>query len=169
MTTSRRRTTRPRSGQRRSTPTTWWNDQSVNNLLGSGVSARFPLLDPASATLPATFEAGVTVVRMILRVIIRSASQNQYNFGGYAVLVKTGTAVIDVILGLFDYYLHQNWSTITGASLEDSSNFYQRDYDIRTARRLRGMDRRLEFMVTNNSAGAGSIRWDVSARLLLKA
>ena len=168
MTTSRRRTSRRSSGRGRSTPTTWWNEASANNLLGPGVSARFALADPTSATLPATFQAGFTVVRMLIDVIVRSAAINQFNFGAYGVLVRIGTSVIDMILSLLGYYLHKNWDTISGGPLEDMAQFHTRSYDIRTARRVRGENRKLDFGITNNSGSGGSIRWSVHCRLLLK-
>ena len=99
---------------------------------------------------------------------MRSNALNQVNFGAFGVAVRTGTAVIDVILELLDYYLHQNWVNVV-SNVGDSTQWFQKDYDIRTARRLRGQGRHLDFLVTNNSASAGSIRWSVNARLLLKA
>jgi len=168
MTTSRRRTSRPRSRSARNTPTTWWNASSANNLLGSGVSARVALVDPNDSSLPATFEAGLTVIRAILRVVVRSDSITQFNTGSFGLMVRTGTAVIDIILSLLDYYLLQSFET-NSSSAADKSQDWTRDYDLRTARRLRGMDRHLDFGITNNSGSAGSIRWGVHARFLLKA
>ena len=167
MTTSRRRTSRRSSRSGRNTPFTWWNESSANNLLGTGVSARVSLVDPANASLPATFEAGLTVVRAILRVVIRSNVATQFNTGNFGLAVRTGTAVIDVILSLLDYYLLSSWETNT-SSAADKSQDWVKDYDIRTARKLRGKDRHLDFMITNNSASAGSIRWAVHARFLLR-
>ena len=168
MTMPRRGTSRPRSRRGKATPTTWWNVSSGNNLTGPGVSNRLALVDPNSAGLPATFEAGLTVVRTILRVIIRSDSLNQFNLGSYGLAVRTGTAVIDVILSLLDWYLHQNWENILAVAA-DTAQFWSKDYDLRTARRIRGKDRHLDFMVTNSSTSVGSIRWGVYARLLLRA
>ena len=149
-------------------PTTWWNASSANNLLGPGVSSRVALVDPNSSDLPATFEAGLTVVRAILRVIVRSNIATEFNTGSFGLAVRTGTAVIDIILSLLDYYLLSSFETNT-SSAADKSQDWVKDYDLRTARRIRGKERHMDFMITNNSGSAGSIRWAVHARFLLKA
>ncbi len=105
---------------------------------------------------------------MILSVVVKSAVLNQVNFGAYGVYVRVGAVVIDTILDLYDYYLHQNWDNVT-SSVSDAAQMYRKDYDIRTARRIRGEDRQLTFAITNNAASGGSIVWTVSGRFLLKA
>ena len=149
-------------------PTAWWNAQSANNTLSAGSSARFPLVDPLTSTgLPKTWEAGFTVVRMILDVAVRASSINLTAFGAFGVLVTTTRTLIDVILDLFDYYLHQNF--VVQSDTVDDPSTYRKSYDIRTARRVRGSERALEFVITNNSSSSVSLFWSASARLLLKA
>ena len=148
-------------------PTTWWNASSANNLLGSGVSARVALVDPNDSALPATFEAGLTVIRAILRVIVRSNVATEFNTGSFGLMVRTGTQVIDIILSLLDYYLFSSFETNT-SSAADKAQDWVKDYDLRTSRKLRGKERHMDFGITNNSASAGSIRWAVHARFLLK-
>ena len=129
---------------------------------------RLSLADPDAALLPATFEAGLTVVRMIIDVIIRPLANNQAIFGAYGVLVNVGLATVDAILDLYDYYLHANFQNIS-TSINDASQNYRRAYDIRTARRVRGENRALEAVVTNNAGSGTSVIWTISSRLLLKA
>jgi len=127
------------------------------------------LVSPLTSTgLPKTWEAGFTVIRLILDVVIRAEAINLVSFGAFGVLVNTTQTIVDVILDLFDYYLHQNWRAST-TLVQDPSQMYTRRYDIRTARRLRGSERSLDFVITNNAASAGSVNWTVSARMLLKA
>jgi len=167
MTTARRRTSSRRRTRGSSTPTMWWNEQSANNLLAVGASSRFSLANPNNVNLPGTFQAGFTAVRMILNVIIRSEVLNQANFGAYGVLVNTALSTIDAILDLYDYYVHRNWHVLQVAPT-DLAQAEREDYDIRTARRVRGEQRSLDFVITNNAASGGAIRWTVGARLLLK-
>ncbi len=117
--------------------------------------------------MPGTFEAGFTVVRMIIEVLLRSNALNQSNFGAYGVLLRTGAATIDAILDLYDYYLHQNWTNRANIPSDPAQSYRQR-YDIRSARRVRGEQRSLDFIMTNNAASAGNVIWAVSARMLLK-
>ena len=117
--------------------------------------------------MPGTFQAGFTVVRMILDVILRANANNQALFGAYGVFVNTALSAIDTILDLYDYYVHQNWTQIS-VNANDTAQAYVRRYDIRTARRVRGEQRSLSFAITNNSGSAGSVIWAVSARCLLK-
>ena len=167
MTTPRRRTSGRRRGAGSSTPTMWWNQQSAENILGAGASQSFQLANPTDATMPGTFQAGFTVVRMILDVILRANANNQALFGAYGVFVNTALSAIDTILDLYDYYVHQNWTQIS-VNANDTAQAYVRRYDIRTARRVRGEQRSLSFAITNNSGSAGSVIWAVSARCLLK-
>jgi len=169
MTTQRRRTSRGSRARRSSTPTAWWNEQSANNSLAAGSSARFALLDPLASTgLPATWEAGLTVIRLILEVVVRGVTNNASGFGAFGVMVNSTRTLVDVILDLFDYYLHQNFSTNQFATLNAVEPARYR-YDLRTARKLRGGERALDFVITNNSASGTGIVWTVSARMLLKA
>ena len=125
------------------------------------------LVLPSSASLPATFEAGVTIVRLIIDVVIRSAVAGQTLFGAWGVFMNTAQSAIDTILDLYDYYLHQNWSVLQ-SNANDTAQAWRRSYDIRTARRVRGEQRHLDFAITNNAASGGSAIWNVSARMLLK-
>ena len=117
--------------------------------------------------MPATFQAGFTVVRMIVEVVIKSVGLNQVNFGAYGVFVNVAFSVVDAILDLLDYYLHTNWENVTN-SVNDSAQTYRRSYDIRTARRVRGEQRQLDFIATSNSGSSGVVQWTVNSRLLLK-
>jgi len=140
----------------------------VNNTLAPGASSRVALVNPQNTSLPDTFEAGLTVIRMILKVVINSETINQDNFGAFGAFLNVNFQAVDTILDLLDYYLHQNWTNVLTLA-NDSSQYWERNYDIRTARRIRGNDRQLDFAVTNNAGSAGSIKWSVDARLLLKA
>ena len=150
--------------------TAWWNEQSAENTLSVGSSARFALLDPLNSTgLPATWEAGVTVIRLLLEVSLRSIGTGATGFGAFGVMVNSTRTLVDVILDLFDYYLHQNWNI----SPQDPTAFnpagtIRYRYDIRTARVLRGSERALDFVITNNSASGNSVKWTANARMLLK-
>jgi len=161
----RRRTSAGRRRAGTATPTMWWNEQSANNSLGIGASNRVSLVNPT--VLPGTFEAGLTIVRMILTVLIRSSTTNVVNFGAWGVLVNTAALVVDAIIDLYDYYIHQNWTNVANV-VNDSAGMWTREYDIRTARRLRGENRTLDFVITNNAASGGTIFWTASARFLLK-
>ena len=167
MTSARRRSSAPRRARGRSTPTMWWNEQSANNTLAPGLTNRFGLATPNNVALPATFQAGLTVVRMIIDVIIKGATINAFNFGAFGVMVNTAGATLDAIIDLYDWYLHQNWAQ-TNTLTNDSAQWYRRSYDIRTARRVRGEQRSLDFAITNNAASPGSIVWTVNSRMLLK-
>ncbi len=104
---------------------------------------------------------------MIIEVIIGSLVANNANFGAWGVLVNVGFSAVDAILDLLDYYLHKNWFNITNTP-NDRAQVSRRDYDIRTARRVRGEQRQLDFVITNNGASAGSVVWTMSSRCLLK-
>ena len=167
MTTPRRRTSRAPRARRSSTPTAWWNEQSVENSLPVGGSARFSLVNPLTSTgLPATWEAGLTVIRLIVEVTHRALLANLPYQGAYGVMVNTIRQTVDVILDLFDYYLHKNF---IGISPTANNNNTREQYDIRTARRVRGSERSLDFVITNNAASATTMVWSVSARMLLRA
>ena len=100
-------------------------------------------------------------------MIIRSVVVNNVNFGAWGVFVNIGFSVVDAILDLLDYYLHQNWQNVAN-SVNDRAQATIRSYDIRTARRIRGEDRTLDFTIVNNAASAGNIEWTVNSRCLLK-
>ena len=100
---------------------------------------------------------------MVIRVVTVSAD----SFGAFGVLVNTAASAIDAVLDLYDYYLHQNFQFIQSATTDGSQQYRQR-YDIRTARRVRGEDRSLDFVITNNAAAGTSLVWSASSRLLLK-
>jgi len=104
---------------------------------------------------------------MLIDVVIRNVTINQAGFGAWGVLVTTTRTLIDVILDLFDYYLHQNYFVVTN-SVNDAASLLRKSYDIRTARRIRGGERALEFAITANSGSAGAVEWSVNTRLLLK-
>jgi len=117
--------------------------------------------------MPGTFQAGLTVVRMILEVIVHTVTVNQNVFGAFGVMVNTAVSAIDAILDLYDYYLHQNfYTTAVSPNALGASEVHR--YDIRTARRVRGEQRTLDFVITNNAASVSSLNWSVSARMLLK-
>ena len=169
MTTPRRRSPARRQARRSSTRTAWWNEQSVENTLTQGSSVRFPLVSALTSTgLPKTWEAGFTVIRMILDVVVKAVNINLPVFGAFGVLVNTTQTVIDVILDNYGYYLHQNYHAIT-SNANDNAQMYRKSYDIRTARRVRGDEPSLDFVITNNSGSSSPLIWSASARLLLKA
>ncbi len=140
----------------------------MNNTLAPGASARFALVAPGVSTgLPARFDAGLTVIRMIISVVIRTLTVTVGTFGAFGVFVNTAASAIDAIIDLYNYYLHQNWWN-TNTVIRDYNQTYRREYDIRTARRVSGEQRSLDFAITNNAAAAASIEWSVNARLLLR-
>ena len=117
--------------------------------------------------LPKTFEAGLTVVRLILDVVIRPAVQDLNVFGAFGAMINVAFTAVDVILDLYDYYLHQNFFVRTN-DVNSGEESYKRSYDLRTARKIRGADRHLDFVITNNSGSGASLIWSMSARMLLK-
>ena len=110
----------------------------------------------------------MTCIRLILEVIVRSNSLNVAGWGAFGVMVNSTRTLVDVILDLFDYYLHQNWAIKPANSVNDPAGNTTFRYDLHTGRTLRGGERALDFVITNNAAGASAIVWTVNARMLLR-
>ncbi len=107
------------------------------------------------------------MVRLIVQVVISAASINADTFGAWGIWVNTALTAVDAVLDLYDWYLHANFTnrlTLTS----DFSQYWNKSYDIRTARRVRGEQRSLDFVATNNAASGANIVWSVNARMLLK-
>ena len=144
----RPRTRRSYGRPSKRTPQAWYNNQfgPTNVAAGSSIGSTV-LAGPEQAAMPDTFQAGFTIVRMILEVFILAQTINQPVFGNFGVaVIDENSSGIDTILDLLDYYVLQPFSNET-----DSTSVLQRAtryvYDIRTARRIRGRERRLEFCV----------------------
>ena len=107
-------------------------------------------------------------MRMILDVAIHAITLDQHTFGAFGAYVAIGLAGVDAIINLLDYYVHQNWdSEVSSTSQEHQRRRFK--YDIRTARRVRGEQRSLNFTLTNNSSSGSSVEYFVQGRFLLKA
>ena len=143
---------------------TWWNVASVPASIAAGGISNFTLAQGSVTAFPLLLRAGFTCLRMILDVHIRQNAINLNIDGAFAVYVgdENGAGGVDPLIDFFDYYLHQNF-----AQRDDEVNYKDYHYDIRTARRVRGETRALEFNLTNSSGSASALTFSVSARLLL--
>ncbi len=133
------------------------------------MSQDLTLLSPESVALPDTFQAGLTVIRMIIGVTLRATGAGQIIFGNWGAYVADDTSSgTDTILDLLDYYLLRPWYHIQ-SDVNDGNQVLRENFDIRTMRKLRGRERRLRWTLTNNAASGGSVSFNVNVRFLLRA
>ena len=163
MTMRRRPSARRPVGRRTSAPTFWWNTQSVPATVAAGALLNFPTAGEKLTNWPAK-DGGFTILRAILTVAIRNVTANQDIFGAFSLTVVTNNVSgTDPIQDDLDAYVHQNfWQR--GADAEPHAY----NYDLRSARRIRGEDRELDFDLANNSASSGSLAVSFCARLLIR-
>ena len=163
--TTRRGSRRSRGARAPRASTVWTNQGSISQNLAAGAEGIFDLL--SLARLPATLEGGLTVLRMILRLGVRAQASNTTPLGAFGVSVVTrdafsGLAVPDPLTDLVDWYLWHGFAMFDSDSAGREWNF-----DIRTARRLRGEDRTL-VAVMEADATSSALTWDMDVRLLCR-
>ena len=116
--------------------------------------------------VPPGLQRGLTIHRMLIDVGLLSASPNTENFGAYGVEVGSARSMPSSpdspILDLTNWYLHKNWS-VRQATLDRIGNVF----DIRTSRRIPGVDKTLWFIFEVNVATLNEFRFDINFRLLL--
>ena len=93
-----------------------------------------------------------------------NVTANQAVDGNAAVsLSSSRESNVDPLVDLFDYYL------LDPVSLrQPDTTPVTRDFDIRTARKVRGEDRGLDYNFANSAASAGAIRVTANFRLLIR-
>ena len=163
--TTRRRSRRFSS---RSVPrriTAWFADGSLPATVIANGFAIFDMLDPLF--LPAGYESGTTVQRMLGGVSIIQDVDGSEVFGAYGIAVMPrdmlAAAVIpDPLADKLDWYINQSFYQ----NQETERHSVRYPFDIHTARRIRGEDRTLAFIFHNNGLSA-SVRMRFDQRLLL--
>jgi len=112
---------------------------------------------------------GVTVVRMILKIMIRSAAINSTFEWNQGVIPVTrdgfaAGAVPDPGVDQSAWYMQDAGSARSGANVSDGTQY--QEYDIRTARRIVDRDTVLLHVITNN--GGASLLFSLASRLLVR-
>ena len=160
---------RSRSSSRRSSrrrQTLWFNVGTIATAVAIGGQAIVDLLPPG--TTPPQIQGGLTVVRMIGELIISSQTADQDGFGAFGITTVTrdaftAGAVPDPIVDLVDWYYH-TLVAVNSSLVGDLSRYTQ--WDIRTARKIRGLDRTLCAVFDVNAASAQALKFSVNTRLL---
>ena len=161
-----RRGRRP-SGSRKKT--TWWNDGIVPTTIAVAGLSIFDLFPTSPGGLPAALQAGATVLRLILREKLTVGVINTEIFGasGITVLPRAGIATPpDPLVDLVDWYWQRHWSLRSATLGEEPVGEYT--IDLRTARKIRGEDRTIAWILRNSSASGGSVTISQSVRMLLQ-
>ena len=159
-----RRRSYPSRSRASGRPTLWFNQATTPATVAPGGIANFDLIGAGVAGMPEVLDGGMTILRLILEVIVFNQVAGANAFGAYGIYVATAAvAVIQPVFDLLDYYVHQNF--YSRDSDDSGSGMYR--YDIRTARRLRGVDRKLRFTL-ENSAGSQNVTVRVNARMLVR-
>ena len=158
----RRRTQPTRRGTRRSTA--WFNNSNTPLTIAAFASGVFDLLPLAG--IPEGFGGGLTVVRMIGHLDVRSDQVNELVYSaGIAVMTRdafAAGATPDPVSDLVDWYWLDS-RFIRQTDIEVVST----PFDIRTARKVRGEDRTLAFVIQNNGPGSANLAFMIHVRLLL--
>ena len=160
MTSMRRRrsSSRSRAPRRR---TLWWNVATVPLSVTGGVIANLTMAGFTIPAFPSILRNGFKSIRMLLEVELHLNSPISTDaYGAFAAYVgDENIGVVSPVADLYDYYVHQNWS----ANNDGQSKYY--NYDIRTARNVRGEQRNLRFSFEN--VGIDNVTMRVATRLLL--
>ena len=144
----------------------WWNISSVPASVAIGSQLVFDLTPLAA--LPAGLEGGFTCKRMIITARLRQAAFDATSLGAFGVLVATRVASLDLpdaIVDLVDWYLQQGWDAFRES---DDPVVKEFNYDIKTARKVRGEDRTLWFVTNNSAASAAAIVASATVRMWLQ-
>ena len=116
-------------------------------------------------TIPDGYGGGFTVVRMFGDLVYRNVTGSQELQIAFGVAVMTVDALVagavpDPNTDLVDWYYHKRLYGFR-ANIEAVSN----PFEIRTARKIRGEDRTLGFVLDN--IGANTLNFSFNFRLLL--
>jgi len=161
----RRRSSRGRSGP--AARYRWVDRQNaVETVVTAGALAAIDMLGPITETS----KAGITIVRMLLWLFVRAVAVNETVEFAHGVCnvsdqAMTSGDVPEPGLDNPGWYVFENGMFRSGADIGFPA--FQRAYDIRTARRLRGADQTLVHTIRNSSA-VRSLSYTVGSRLLLK-
>ena len=145
----------------------WFNLSIPPQTVAIGAIAAIDLLP--TAQIPVGFEGGLTVIRMIAQVNETGLLTGNNFFGAHAVYLLTRAAltalgIASPIDDLVDWYYHKGYtSNALGPQLTPETD----QVDIRTARRIRGNDRTLAFVMEVNGASQQSVSVSANFRLLL--
>ena len=144
----------------------WFNNQSVPISNAPGVQGLFDML-PLTG-VPDGYQGGQTVMRMLLKVWARPAAVGFDSYGALGVYAGPRDSLVigappDPLTDLVDWYFHTSWY-INQSTLMTELIVKE---DIRSARKIRGEDRTLGFVIDPSGASGTAITWSVSARLLL--
>ena len=140
----------------------WFNNGNDLQSLAGSTSITFPML--TLGVLPEGYSAGMTILRMIIRLTFSPLVAGELVNALTAVYVgRRGTAALPPNLNadLLDYYHYAGIQS--GAESVVTSKVLEAD--IRTKRRIRG-DRDLFWRVTNNEITSMQVGFE--ARLLLQ-
>jgi len=121
------------------------------------------------AQLPPVLAGGVTVVRLILKVIAFADAANVNLFGSVGVAAITRDAlaaaeVPDPVTDLVDWY-YQGAYFMKNETEQLATTIV--DVDLRTARKIRGEDRTLAFIFQSASGSGGAVTMSPIVRMLL--
>ena len=167
----RSRRTASRSSSRRSrTPTAWMSGQTIPVDVGVGVTSVVDMLDPA-VNLPEGYLGGLTIRRMFARLSFRPFTANSDTFGQFGITLVTRDAIAAGAASLpspladnVDWYLRDGFAYTQSALISE-----QQTYDIRTARRVRGEDRSMVFLLSvSAAAGSALSQFSLNFRLLIQ-
>ena len=159
---------RPSSGRfkRGSAPQrAWFNQQSSPATVLSSGQAIFNLTP--TANIPGGLRGSFTAMRLIGHVSMYQDTANVTCLGMFGVAVVTLDALVagavpDPSVDLVDWWYHDAWF------FDDNPIISHRFvFDIHTARKVRGEDRTLAFVIDNNSVATGIV-FSVYTRLLLQ-
>jgi len=162
--TSRRSSRRSRRTRGQATPVNWCNSQSTPITAAIGGAVVFDLLQ--APFVPSLYEDGYTIRRMIAEVTMRATASNFDVFGSFGMTVANkdaGASLPDPILDLAGWYWHKNFFI-----RDVGGNAVVRfDIDTKTMRKVRGAERSLFWILTNNAASLASLSVSVAARFVL--
>ena len=164
--TTTRRAPRSRGRSRSPRPTmTWWNNAIDPQSLAPNTTAvsQLTLLAPP---FPDGYQSGFTILRLIVNLVVAPTIANAAVLGIAALYVgATGllTTPPNLLTDLLDYYWHQHIQEPTGGGTAPRAY----EVDLRSARRIRGEERRLLFQITNRDL-VNSLEFGLATRMLLK-
>ena len=152
-----------RRGRSTPKPGAWFNNQSAPAVVTAGGSAFFDLFPTGPGNLQSTFEAGFTCLRCIAEVDIQAVLSASSSHGAFGIAVVSrdaldSAAIPDAITGLQDWYWHRNF-WLRGRDDE----MVREKIDLRTARKIRGSERTLAF-VLNVAIGVASLEFSFNHR-----
>ncbi len=144
----------------------WWNISSVPGTVVAGNVGYFSMVEASLTGFPPQMQGGLTIIRAILEVSARSLTAATSARGAFGLYVAIqGTTTLPIV-DLVDYYWHKSYNLLGVTATERYEKF---EIDLRTKRKLRGLERRLLFAFEVSSGSPASVEFAVAGRFLLQA